>query len=161
MRLCAIAHTYLANESLLIGTRLGPYLALIERNWPELLKGEGVAYLPRPAMMSVLLYKQDEWNELTRDFEDASEMSPSWQEWRHRAEELIEKLSISGILPIPVELSAAEIRDFCQQQGLKNVSHARSELAGIRLAESTLGVRVDPSKMQFPIEFKQQYGVGR
>jgi hypothetical protein len=161
LRLCAIAHTYLANESLLIGTRLGPYLALIEHNWPEMLEGEGVAYLPRPTMMSVVWYKQDEWNQLRRDFADAAEMPSSWEEWRHRAEELIEKLSISGLLPIPVELSVAEIRDFCQQQNLKNVSHARSELASIRFAESTLGIRVDSSKLQFPIEFKRQYGVER
>jgi len=157
--LCAAAHTYLANEALLIGTRLGPYLAMIDRNWPELLEAEGKAYLPHPTMMSIVWYKREEWGELMRDFVDAAEMSPTWEQWRHRAEELIEKLSISGLLPIPVDVSAAEIRDFCQVHRLKNVSHARGELASVKFAKDTLGLPIDSSKLHFPIEFKQEFGV--
>gem|GEM_PF-6251577 len=132
---------------------------MIDRNWPELLEAEGKAYLPHPTMMSIVWYKREEWGELMRDFVDAAEMSPTWEQWRHRAEELIEKLSISGLLPIPVDVSAAEIRDFCQVHRLKNVSHARGELASVKFAKDTLGLPIDSSKLHFPIEFKQEFGV--
>ncbi|MEM9478810.1 MAG: hypothetical protein AAGA58_04015 [Verrucomicrobiota bacterium] len=145
-RLCGIVHTYLEKQHVLIGTRLGPYLALIERNWPELVEESGEGFFPHCIGGSFVGYRRSEWEQILLDARDSNTMHSSWEEWRHAAEKGVEEMAAKGIIMFIIELSAEEIREYCRLQGIPNTGHARSELASSRLAEDMLGIELDPSK---------------
>lgn len=146
LRLCAIAHTYLEQEDILVGTRIGPYLAMIERNWPKLIHEAGSGYNAEPICGAFVGYRREEWKQLLEDFDDAANMHRTWQEWRHAVEHGVEEMTKKGSIMFIVELSAAEIREFCRNLNVPNTGRYRAELAQVRMAESLLGRRIDPTE---------------
>ena len=154
LKLVAVGHTYLQRQHVLVGTRMPLYLGLIERSHPEVLASAGPKYNPEPILMGMVWYIRDEWDELMSDFADARNMPDSWEEWRNKAEEGIEELSIAGKLAIPIEVTAEEIRDFCKHQELTNNGYSRSSLAGFKMAEHTLERELVKVKAEHPAEFR-------
>jgi hypothetical protein len=155
LRCTAVGHTYKAREHLLIGTRLCVYLAMIEQSHPDLLHSAGEGFNPEAIMMGIVWYLRDEWDELMQDFDDAESMPNSWEEWRNKAEEGIEEMAIRGKIPLPIEVNAAEIREFCIQQNLKNNGYTRSSLINAKMAEQLSGFKIDRSNMNHPEEYKK------
>lgn len=155
LKCTAVGHTYKEREHVLVGTRLSVYLGMIQASHPELLQSAGDGFNPEPIMMGFVWYLRDEWDELMRDFDDAENMQSSWESWRSGAEKGIEEMAILGKIPIPIEVTAKEIREFCDQHNLKNNGYARSSLAGAKMAEQFTEFKIDRSKMEHPDEFKR------
>ena len=155
LKCTAVGHTYNQRDHVLVGTQLSVYLGMIQASHPELLQSAGDGFNPEPIMMGFVWYLRDEWGELMRDFDDAENMPASWEEWRNKAEKGIEEMAILGKVPIPIEVNALEIREFCDQHELKNNGYARSSLISAKMAELFTELKIDRSKMEHPDEFKR------
>lgn len=154
LKCTAVGHTYNQSEHILVGTRLQVYLGMIEQSHPELLFSAGKKFNPEPIFMGFVWYLREEWEQLMLDFDDAANMQKTWEEWRHQAENGIEEMAMKGKVPLPVRVTAQEIREFCQQQGIRNNGYARSSLISAKMAEQFTGFTIDRLRMDHPVEFK-------
>jgi hypothetical protein len=88
-----------------------------------------------PQFVSIIRYKKEEWDLLMSQFADAKNMQDSWAQWRHAAELGVERMTRSGHLVIPIELSSEEILLHCQKTGEPNIGRTRTNLASIKMME--------------------------
>lgn len=153
LKCTAVGHTYLQSQHVLVGTRLNVYLGMIQQSHPEVIAEAGIGYSPQPIMMGIVWYARSEWDELMRDFDDANNMSDTWEEWRQGAESGIEEMAIRGKVAMPVPMTAQEIRDFCFKQKLKNNGYARSTLASAKMAEQFIQIDLNKVILDHPAEF--------
>ena len=131
-RLVGIAHTYHSSQNSLAGTRLNAFLSCIFRNNPALAPQTQSSAIPMITGMA--WYRQDEWERLKREFDDADRFPTTWWEWRHKADRGIDQLWAQGCIIYPVELSADEIRNFCVSRKVPNTSRTRIRLVNEKLS---------------------------
>jgi hypothetical protein len=131
-RLVGIAHTHHSAQNCLIGTRLNAFLSCIFRNNPALAPQTQSSSIPMITGMA--WYRQDEWERLKREFDDADRFPPTWREWRHKADRGIDQLWAQGCIMSPVGLSADEIQNFCVSRKLPNTSRTRIRLVNEKLS---------------------------
>lgn len=157
LKCTAVGHTYLQTQHVLVGTRLNVYLGMIQQSHPEVIEKAGVGYSPEPIMIGLVWYVQNEWDELMRDFDDSDKMPKTWEEWRQKAESGIEEMAIQGKIAMPVPMTALEIRSFCSQQRLKNNGFARSNLAGVKLAQQFIQTDLEKIQINYPTDFPEEF----
>lgn len=133
--LVAIAHSYLQQYHCLVGTRIHLHLMLIARAFPHLFEEKEVLEQSSalPMLMTLIWYPREDWEQLRNNFVDADKYPLRWNEWRQRAETGLETLGSRGKIMIPIELSNAEILEYCRERNLPNECETRLALANEKL----------------------------
>lgn len=135
--LVGIGHTYKERYHCFIATRINSYLASIYSNNPELIDIplDQVQNSDQiPMIMGIAWYKQEEWDKLKNEFDDAEKMHETWNEWRQATESGIEHMARNNKIMYPVLLEADHLKEYCMKNKKLNTSQTR-----VRLVNEILG----------------------
>lgn len=136
LKLVGIAHSFHEKDRCMAATRINTYLACILRNNPSVNVRTGTKRKSQvPLLTSMVWYKKDEWDQLKKAFVDGNLMHESWEEWRDAALSHMEAASQQGSTLFPMQISLAEIAEFCEKNGVPNTSKTRAELASRKTAQ--------------------------
>jgi len=84
---------------------------------------------PATVVTAIATYRPDQWEEFLASAADREILEDTWEEWNEGLEKLIAGLEARSIPFVRVPLDIEEIKHFCEEQGIRNDSAARANLA--------------------------------
>ena len=87
---------------------------------------------------AIATYRPDQWEELLASAADRERLEDAWEEWNQGVEKFIAGLEARRIAFIRIPLDIAEIKQFCEEQGIPNDGAARATLANHKAEEEGL-----------------------
>lgn len=85
--------------------------------------------------MAVAVYLPEQYPTLLATAEDASDLEATWQEWHQVLQETRRKMAALDMHLVEVIIDLDALEQYCQEQGLKNVSSTRAQYAAHLLSE--------------------------
>ncbi len=97
-------------------------------------------------------FQPDEWELLKRTVDDPSTLDDTYLEWRHNAESAINEIRGKGITINKISIKISQLLAWCDAEGVKPDSSARSEYAAFITQQRAEKFRlVQRSKQGFKI----------
>ena len=88
---------------------------------------------PATPATAIAWYTREEWDAVRREASDAEVFDANFDEWQANATRVLDQLREQGVPVQRVFVGAAELRTWCDQQGLPPNSKARSSYAAEKL----------------------------
>src|SRR5438093_12555247 len=88
---------------------------------------------PTAPLTAIAWYTREEWDAVRREASDAEVFDASFDEWQANATRVLDQLREQGVPVQRVFVGAAELRTWCDQQGIPPDSKARSSYAAQKL----------------------------
>src|SRR5439155_27199499 len=88
---------------------------------------------PNAPATALAWYTREEWDAVRREASDPEVFDASYEEWQANATGVLDQLRDQGVPVQRVFVGAAELRTWCDQQGIPPDSKARSSYAAQKL----------------------------
>jgi hypothetical protein len=84
-------------------------------------------------VIGVAWYRRDEWSSLREASSDRDDLEKTFEEWQRIARRTIRDLERKGIRIEKVDVSVAELVDWCKEKGVPVTAKTRSEFTAAKL----------------------------
>lgn len=78
-------------------------------------------------VINLAYYRRKDWKRFIRMIDDRESMHDSWHAWYKDIEKTKQDLLALGFEVVEVEVDLDELKEYCEQQGIKNDGTARSQ----------------------------------